>query len=82
MILNAYRICLRCTQGSTIIRTIQVGRSVSRKYQSGGVSTRIVQLGGAALDGKIPLPLMTKGERFIRCRIEMLRERAQRHVDR
>jgi len=29
---------------------------------------RIVQLGGAALDGKISLPLMTKGERFIRCR--------------
>jgi hypothetical protein len=29
---------------------------------------RTVQSGGAALDGKIPLPLMTKGERFIRCR--------------
>ena len=29
---------------------------------------RIVQSGGATLDGKIPLPLMTKGERFIRCR--------------
>jgi hypothetical protein len=29
---------------------------------------RIVQSGGAAPDGKIPLPLMTKGERFIRCR--------------
>ena len=28
--------------------------------------------GGAALDGKIPFPLMTKAERFIRCR-------AQRH---
>jgi hypothetical protein len=24
---------------------------------------------------------MTKGERFIRCRIEMLEEREQRHVD-
>jgi hypothetical protein len=29
---------------------------------------RTVQSRGAALDGKIPLPLMTKGERFIRCR--------------
>jgi hypothetical protein len=48
MLLNAYLICLRCTRGSTIKRT--------------------VQLGGAALDGKIPLPLMTKGERFIRCK--------------
>jgi hypothetical protein len=25
-------------------------------------------LGGAAPDGKIPFPLMTKGERFIRCK--------------
>ena len=38
--------------------TVQVGRSVSRRVQSGG----------ATLDGKIPLPLMTKGERFIKCR--------------
>jgi hypothetical protein len=29
---------------------------------------RTFQSGGAALDGKIPFPLMTKGERFIRCR--------------
>jgi hypothetical protein len=29
---------------------------------------RIVQSRGAAPDGKIPLPLMKKGERFIRCR--------------
>jgi hypothetical protein len=29
---------------------------------------RTVQSGGAAPDGKIPLPLMTKGEIFIRCR--------------
>jgi hypothetical protein len=29
---------------------------------------RTVQSGGAAPDGKIPFPLMTKGERFIRCR--------------
>jgi hypothetical protein len=48
MILNAYLICLRCTQGSTIKRKIH-----SR---------------GAAPDGKIPFPLMKKGERFIRCR--------------
>jgi hypothetical protein len=26
---NAYLICLRCTQGSTIKRTVQVGRSDS-----------------------------------------------------
>jgi hypothetical protein len=28
---------------------------------------QIVQLGGVALDRKIPFPLMTKGNRFIRC---------------
>ena len=27
MLLNAYLICLRCTRGSTIKRTVQVGRS-------------------------------------------------------
>jgi hypothetical protein len=48
MLLNAYLICLRCTRGSTIKRTVQSG--------------------GATPDGKIPFPLMTKGERFIRCR--------------
>jgi hypothetical protein len=68
MLLNAYLICLRFTRGSTIKRTIQVGRSVSGRVQSGGVSPRIVQLGGETLDGKIPFPLMTKGERFIRCK--------------
>ena len=45
MLLNADLISLRCTRGSTIKKT--------------------VQLGGATPDGKIPLPLMTKGERFI-----------------
>jgi hypothetical protein len=68
MILNAYLICLRFTRGSTIKRTVQVGRSVSGRVQSGGVSPRTVQLGGEALDGNIPFPLMTKGEIFIRCR--------------
>jgi hypothetical protein len=58
MILNAYLICLICTQGSTINRTIQVGRLVSGR----------VLLGGAAPDGNIPLPSMTKGERFIICK--------------
>jgi hypothetical protein len=29
---------------------------------------RIVQSGRETPDGKIPFPLMTKGERFIRCR--------------
>jgi hypothetical protein len=28
---------------------------------------RTVQSGGAVPNGKIPFPLMTKGERFIRC---------------
>ena len=46
MLLNSYLICLICTRGSTIKRTIQSG--------------------GEALDGNIPLPLMTKGERFIK----------------
>ena len=27
-----------------------------------------IQLGGASPNGKIPFPLMKKGERFIRCR--------------
>jgi hypothetical protein len=70
MLLNAYLICLRFTRGSTIKRTIQVGRSVSGRVQSGGVSPRTVQLGGATPDGKIHFPLMTKGERFIRCRTQ------------
>ena len=48
MLLNDYLICLICTRGSTIKRT--------------------VQLGGETPDGEIPFPLMTKGERFIRCR--------------
>ena len=46
--------------------------------------------GGVALDGKIPLPLMTKGERFIRCRGKrhgsrgsiFIRCRGQRHGSR
>jgi hypothetical protein len=38
--------------------TVQVGRSILGIFQSGGET----------LDGKIPLPLMTKGERFIRCK--------------
>ena len=69
MLLNSYLICIIFTRGSTIKRTVQVGRSVSRRVQSGGVSPRTVQLGGVAPDGKIHFPLMTKGERFIRCRI-------------
>jgi hypothetical protein len=76
MLLNAYLICLRFTRGSTIKRTVQVRRSISGRVQLGGVSPRTVQLGGASPNGKIHFPLMTKGERFIRCR---LRERAQRH---
>jgi hypothetical protein len=36
---------------------------------------RMVQLGGVASDGKIPLPLMKKGGIFIKCR-------GQRHCSR
>jgi hypothetical protein len=82
MLLNAYLICLRFTRGNTIKRIVQVGGSVSGRVQSGGVFPRTIQLGGASPDGKIPFSLMKKGERFIRCRIEMIGERAQRHVDR
>jgi hypothetical protein len=71
MLLNAYLICLRFTQGSTIKRTVQVGRLVSGRVQSGGV----------APDGNIPLPLMTKGERFIRCKGKCL-EKEHRHGSR
>jgi hypothetical protein len=35
----------------------------TRKHHKEDSSVR-----GATLDGKIPLPLMTKGERFIRCK--------------
>ena len=68
MLLNSYLICIRFTWGSTIKRTDQVRRSISWRVQSGGVSPRTVQLGGATPNGKIPLPLMTKGEIFIRCK--------------
>ena len=61
MILNAYLICLRFTR-RTIKRKFQVGRLVSGRVQSGG----------EALDGKIPFPLMTKRERFIRCKGKFL----------
>jgi hypothetical protein len=48
---------------------------------------RTIQSGGETPDGKIPFPLMTKGERFIRCRgqshgsrgIIFIRYRGQRH---
>ena len=56
--INAYLICLRFTRGRAIKRTIQVGRSVLGR----------VQLGRATPNGKIHFPLMTKGERFIRCK--------------
>jgi hypothetical protein len=55
MLLNAYLICIRCTRGSTIKRTIQVG-----------ILDELVR--GVDPNGKIPLPLMIKGERFMRCR--------------
>jgi hypothetical protein len=72
MLLNAYLICLRFTRGNIIKRIVQVGRSVLGRVQSRGVSPRTIQLGGEARDGNIPLPLMTKGERFIRCKGKFL----------
>jgi hypothetical protein len=68
--LNAYLIFLRFTRGSSIKKKVHVGRLVLGRVQSGGVSPRIVQLGGAPLDGKILFSLMIKGERFIRSRIQ------------
>ena len=38
------------------------------------------QLGGAAPDGEIPFPLMTKGERFIRCRGQRHGSRGSRFI--
>jgi hypothetical protein len=51
---------------------------------------RKVQSGGVTLDGKIPFPLMTKEERFIRCRGQrhgfmgsiFIRYRGKRHGSR
>ena len=43
---------------------------------------RTVQLGGGTPDGKIPLPLMTKGKRFIRCRGQSYGSRGRNgHID-
>jgi hypothetical protein len=55
---------------------ILVGGVVSEIFQSGGAALRTVHL------GKLHFPLMSKGKRFIRCRIEsyMLGEREHRHV--
>jgi hypothetical protein len=41
---------------------------------------KTVQLGGVTLDGKIPFPLMTKGERFIRCRGQRHGSRGRRFI--
>jgi hypothetical protein len=41
---------------------------------------RTVHSGGATPDGKIPLPLMTKGERFIRCRGQRHGSRGSRFI--
>jgi hypothetical protein len=38
---------------------------------------RTVQSGGAALDGKIPFPLMTKGERLYQMQIRFIRQRTE-----
>jgi hypothetical protein len=41
---------------------------------------KTIQLGGEALDGKIPLSLMTKGERFLRCREQRHGSRGRRFI--
>jgi hypothetical protein len=41
---------------------------------------RKVQSGGETLDGKIPLTLMTKEERFIRCRGQRHGSRGRRFI--
>jgi hypothetical protein len=41
---------------------------------------KTVQSGEEAPDGKIPLPLMTKGERFIRCRGQRHGSRGRRFI--
>jgi hypothetical protein len=41
---------------------------------------RTVQSGGAAPDGKIHFPLMTKGERFTRCRGKKHGSRGRRFI--
>jgi hypothetical protein len=69
MVLNDYLICLRFTRGSTIKRKIHVGEEVSGRVQSGGATPRTIQLGGEALDMKLPFRLMSKGDRIIRCKI-------------
>jgi hypothetical protein len=58
MILNAYLICIRFTRGSTIKRTVHVGRSVLGRVQSREASP----------DEKIPFPFMKKGEIFTICK--------------
>jgi hypothetical protein len=41
---------------------------------------RTVQSGGSTSDGNIPLPLMTKGERFIICRGQRHGSRGRRFI--
>jgi hypothetical protein len=41
---------------------------------------RTVKSGGATPDGKIPFPLMKKGERFIRCRGQKHGSRGSRFI--
>ena len=68
MLLNVYLISLIFTRGITIKRIVQVGGSVSRRVHSGGGIPKDSSVRGASPNGNIPLPLMTKGERFIRCK--------------
>jgi hypothetical protein len=59
-----------------------LGDQFQEEFSQGEYPQGQLQLGGVSPDGNIPFPLMKKGERFIICVIEMLGERAQRHVDR
>jgi hypothetical protein len=60
--LNFILICLRFIKGSTIKRQILFVESSFNERIPRDSSVR-----GKNLDGKLPFPLMSKGERFFRC---------------
>jgi hypothetical protein len=67
MFLNAYIICLRFTRKHH--REENLCWEISfRKSSVRGSIPKEISVSGSSLGWKVPLPLMTKGERFIRCR--------------
>ena len=64
---------------------ISVWGSSFKKSSVKGSSPKESSVRGSKPDGKLPFPLMSKGERFMRCmdrELDAWRERAQRHVSR